>query len=43
MSTTEALRTQLDALQTRFLYVVEVENLQLRDADPQRSEAMELK
>ena len=37
MSTTEALRTQLDALQARF-YAVEAETLKLREDNPQKQE-----
>ena len=41
MSTTEALRTQLDALQTEF-HKIEAENRKLKDKNPQGAEALEL-
>ena len=41
MSTTEALRTQLDALQTEF-HKIEAENRKLKDRNPQGAEALEL-
>ena len=41
MSTTEALRTQLDALQRQF-YEVQAENRKLKEQNPQRAEMLEL-
>ena len=41
MSTTEALRTQLDALQREF-YEVQAENRKLKEKNPQQAEAVEL-
>ena len=41
MSATEALRTQLDALQREF-YAVQAENRKLKEKNPQQAEALEL-
>ena len=41
MSTTEALRTRLDALQREF-YAVQAENRKLKEKNPQQAEALEL-
>lgn len=41
MSTTEALRTQLDAVQTE-LYQLQVENRKLREADPQQAQLLDV-
>ena len=41
MSATEALRTQLNVLQTKF-YVSEAENRRLRDENPERAETVDL-
>ena len=41
MSTTEALRTQLDTLRLQ-LYALETENRKLRDVHPERAEIMDM-
>ena len=41
MSTTEALRTQLDVLQSQ-LYVLEAQNRKLRDERPERAELVDI-
>ena len=41
MSTTEALRMQLDQLQTKY-NLLEVENRRLREEKPQHSEELDL-